>query len=418
MRVVSQLVPTMVALLVACNGAVAQTHYVVNGKPVNASTYQAYRLVNESIALMKQNRLPEATAKLHTALKLDPGVSEARIMMATVDARLGRTEEAIEQMRMGLVTMPADADAGGEPRKVPAEMNLGGLYLAAGRSQDAVELYQKLLSEYPDTKSAPALRERVDLLQHELDRQKRARVEHRDEAIEDANYYANVISGGRKRWPSKAMPIRVYVYSGAALNGWNPAYEKILRDSFQEWASASHGHVSFSFVPSPRDADVTCNWVEDTALLGSSAEGGEAQVQSHREGILGCKIVLSLNDAGSAFPLTPNLVRVLCLHEIGHALGLVGHSGRVGDVMYCSMPLVDREQHLSARDKATLNVLYDSDVDTLSGIIADLDKKTNGNSENLLRFGVVMLTVILAAIIGGVAMAKRTGKKARKKRRP
>ena len=55
-------------------------------------------------------------------------------------------------------------------------------------------------------------------------------------------------------------------------------------------------------------------------------------------------------------------MRWICLHEIGHALGLMGHSSQHNDVMYSSMPLATIDRGLSERDKNTLKYLYSDDV--------------------------------------------------------
>jgi hypothetical protein len=56
------------------------------------------------------------------------------------------------------------------------------------------------------------------------------------------------------------------------------------------------------------------------------------------------------------------LIRWICLHEIGHALGLMGHSTQHNDVMYSSMPLSTNDRSLSERDKNTLKHLYSDAV--------------------------------------------------------
>ncbi len=55
-------------------------------------------------------------------------------------------------------------------------------------------------------------------------------------------------------------------------------------------------------------------------------------------------------------------MRWICLHEIGHALGLMGHSTNHSDVMYSSMPLATNNRGLSERDKNTVKHLYSDAV--------------------------------------------------------
>lgn len=382
--------------------------FTVNGKRVTASRYQAYKLVNESIKLMQQNRADLAANQLKRALQLDPALAEARGMLGIALARLGKAEEATEHMRIAVVN---------HPDLLGPRVNLGALYQSSGKTDEALAIYKQLVTDFPDNKMTPALQERIVLLDREMKRQRKARHEtHADESSE-SSYFGNVTGQGRKRWPASSMPIRVYIYPGDGLNGYKESYGQILRESFSEWQSASNGKVSFVFQRTPHDADITCTWIDDPKLLESSAEGGEAQVSTYFDAVVKSNVLLSLNETGSAFPFTDNLVRTLCLHEIGHSIGLLGHSARASDVLYCSAPIVDREDHLSPRDVATLALLYEKDVDGLSNVIAELDRKTHGNTINILRFGIVALVAICLAI-GSVLViaAKARGKKVRRKR--
>jgi len=48
----------------------------------------------------------------------------------------------------------------------------------------------------------------------------------------------------------------------------------------------------------------------------------------------------------------------ICLHEVGHTLGLNGHSANPKDVMFYSMNSDNPITALSARDKSTMARLY------------------------------------------------------------
>jgi predicted Zn-dependent protease len=51
-------------------------------------------------------------------------------------------------------------------------------------------------------------------------------------------------------------------------------------------------------------------------------------------------------------------IKAVALHEIGHSLGLLGHSPVPEDIMYCAEGLAEAPQNLTERDKKTMKLLY------------------------------------------------------------
>lgn len=61
--------------------------------------------------------------------------------------------------------------------------------------------------------------------------------------------------------------------------------------------------------------------------------------------------------------ITQSEVYATTLHELGHAVGIVGHSPNPADIMYASS---STKNDLSARDKATLKLMYSGDKEAIS----------------------------------------------------
>jgi predicted Zn-dependent protease len=76
------------------------------------------------------------------------------------------------------------------------------------------------------------------------------------------------------------------------------------------------------------------------------------------EGIARGTITLLTVPLSPELPMTENRMRTVCLHEIGHALGLGGHTTNPDDIMFYTSSLADVAKHLSDRDRATLVRLY------------------------------------------------------------
>lgn len=56
--------------------------------------------------------------------------------------------------------------------------------------------------------------------------------------------------------------------------------------------------------------------------------------------------------------ISDNQMRFISLHEVGHALGLIGHSPNPADIMFLGESLADITRYLSERDRQTLIRLY------------------------------------------------------------
>jgi hypothetical protein len=171
-------------------------------------------------------------------------------------------------------------------------------------------------------------------------------------------YLTHCLKNGKLlRWADKAMPIQVYI---APFN-WHEAskqqnrylYSQMVQDSFKHWTTVCQGKVSFQFVTELRQSQINVLWrpVDRNTL-------GHCEYMFTPQGELySAEIQIGLSD-GRLHPQYNTLseVRHTVLHEIGHALGIAGHSDQSGDIMY-----VPHEYGVvapSERDVATMDLLY------------------------------------------------------------
>jgi len=109
------------------------------------------------------------------------------------------------------------------------------------------------------------------------------------------------------------------------------------------------------FVDSPSDADIpfvweaepSGNWYVAHCVYEPSTTGNRLDVS---------RILVTTHYQGQEVPLD-ELYRTV-LHEMGHALGLAGHSPSPTDIMYFRGTRASEAEGLSARDRATLRALY------------------------------------------------------------
>lgn len=332
-----------------------KVRYLAEGRLISAEEYKALLLANEAYEAMRQEKFRMAADILTKALDIYPELASAHTNLGLALSRLGQPDQAIEHLRLSISIDPS--------RSAPW-VNLASSFQTTGKLKECVQTYKEYLKRFPD--DALALKAK-DLVKHlETETAEQAAVEQSIASGKDsssgADYFAFTTVSGTVKWADAKLPLKVYVATGTRVPGFRPEYQGIMNDAFKAWSTASLDKVKFEFVNKAEGADIDCVWTNDYSQVSSPSEGGEAQVSWSPKGIEHVKIVILTADPTPDSPLTQNQVQAVCLHEIGHAMGLIGHSPKSTDIMFCSMPAADQKVALSPRDVGTIKHLYSSDV--------------------------------------------------------
>lgn len=163
------------------------------------------------------------------------------------------------------------------------------------------------------------------------------------------------------RWEDDAFPLKVYI------TGSDATYQSMAKKAFDYWTYTSKNFFSFAYVNSPKDADVTVELI-GAAKSNCEEEGclyvGGVTVPDIKHDILKSMNMTIHTQDPYGKPLYPEDVYKVVLHEIGHVLGIFGHSDNPENIMYSSGKHEETEyftqyrSSLSPQDINTLNYLY------------------------------------------------------------
>lgn len=159
------------------------------------------------------------------------------------------------------------------------------------------------------------------------------------------------------RWPDSAMPIHVYIapftWYEKKKQQQSLTYRQLILDSLSEWQKATSNLIRFQVVEQLNNSQIDFKWRRvDRKALGHCTYEVDKQYR-----IFSAEIQIGISDGllHASYQDTGE-VKHTVIHEIGHALGLIGHSDAPGDIMY--VPHQYGIHQLSKRDIESISWLY------------------------------------------------------------
>jgi tetratricopeptide (TPR) repeat protein len=180
-----------------------------------------------------------------------------------------------------------------------------------------------------------------------------------------------MVSDGRITRFSK-MPITVYVEN---LSDSRRNYIDDLNYSLKEWHDGSSDLLSFETVDKADGAAILISWSGKIEDEYRDHPLGMAELHRMDQGNYFAEIQICQRDPVTGKPLSNDQMKVVFLHEIGHAVGLWGHSKDKNDVMYYASNVL----HPTINDIVTLKAVYSYENNypihelTISALKEDID---------------------------------------------
>jgi len=249
-----------------------------------------------------------------------------------------------------------------DPQNEIAWGNLMHECALTGRLQQTVEVGQRYLQLHPHGTQFNRVNGMLTNARAELKREQE--IEQTIGPSSSDDYLSMTSENGMlKHWPLQGAPIKVYIEDGSGVKGYDANFATTMIESFKEWSVMTNNRLTFEPAKNAEEAQIVCTWIDDQKKFPNGYKYGECGFSQPRffgdGSIVSSHVwILTMNKTQKR-PYTNRAIHGVCLHEIGHTLGLIGHSDKAGDIMYFMGDTEPAsEPHLSWRDINTINRLY------------------------------------------------------------
>jgi len=184
------------------------------------------------------------------------------------------------------------------------------------------------------------------------------------------------------RWDTSKFPLKVFIENTSKTAP--KYYQEEIEKAFSQWLVSTGGFIKFKFVNNMADSDISVKIVSSAGMNKCDEENCKyvlAYTTPTVSGDLLKKMEIVFYDSNNlSKPFSAREVYNTAFHEIGHALGIMGHSYNKDDLMYMENNLSKSYdkfrsdfQLVSPLDLSTLKLLYQLFPDITNTDLAKFD---------------------------------------------
>lgn len=341
--------PKLVAIALGLCLILCAVPALADGFPNNP---EARSLAQQGSEHLKNKELTKAREVLEKALQIEPSSGLIHFRLGLTYSKLGNNEAALREYLASLELQPHIA---------VTAYNIGNCYQGLGDLDKAREWFEKYVREEPGDQLVPMAQQRIEALKRVAGKFKAANKEGPD-------YFDTLIADkGPEKWSQEKMPLKVFIDTGRNMKDFPKEWPAIMYESLQSWVQATENRISIVAVPNADQADIYCDWTTDAKQLKANATGAESghtdvewamsrKDPTRTRNLIRARVRILIIDSKGR-PIDADSLKKTCLHELGHALGIDGHSGNPRDIMFFGES-TSCLPALSKRDKATIQKLY------------------------------------------------------------
>lgn len=192
-----------------------------------------------------------------------------------------------------------------------------------------------------------------------------------------SDYFVNALSSKSQIIKWQFMPVRVYIEESP--------FKDIVKSAFQTWENGSKGILSFSYTTNKEKAQIEVTFKDklENASTKNSYISGLTKPYYKGNNLIKAEITLLSTNPNSQQQLSKENVYATALHEIGHAIGIKGHSQNPSDIMYASG--AGFKKTLSLRDYNTIKKVYQINPKALENYSSAIYKEKLKETTNYIK---------------------------------